>query len=300
MNCQVVTSEAEKSNETHLWFKLIKNQVKKNYLCNIFNKKVNLDIQGIEELKIDSITEEQVSNLSKYSVDLLSSYLYKDNQYIYFDTEALKDLKEIYQNFYSGLLKSQNQQGTIKIHHNNIRNFLARTNPFLEIINSNDEKNVKTFLCSEYSSGFQLNLFNVRIQDIIEPVLDIGCGEHANLVNYLNNLGVIALGIDRKTTKQSYAIECDWFDFNFGERKYGTIFSNNAFSIHFINALNKNQNVPIYNRLFFNILNSLKAGGSFYYAPSIPFIEKYINGEEYTVSHQRVHDNLYTTKILKP
>ena len=152
----------------HDYMKIIKDQIKKNYLCNIFNVNVNLDIRGIEDLNVNCITEEQAGILSKYSVDLLSSYLYKDNQYIYFDKETLIDLEEIYQGFYI-----------------------------------------------------------------------------------------------------------------------------------FINAFNKNQNIPIYTRLFFKILNSLKEGGSFCYAPSIPFIEKYINKEKYIVSFLKVHDNLYMTKILR-
>ena len=283
----------------HDYMKIIKDQIKKNYLCNIFNVNVNLDIRGIEELNVNCITEEQAGILSKYSVDLLSSYLYKDNQYIYFDKETLIDLEEIYQGFYIGLLKGQNRQEAIKSHHDKLKNLLIRTNPFLKMINSNDEERVKTFLCSEYSGDFQLNLFNIKMQDIIEPVLDVGCGEHANLVSFLNNHGIIAVGIDRKTSRRRHTIECDWFDFDFEERKYGIIFSNNAFSIHFINAFNKNQNIPLYTRLFFKILNSLKEGGCFCYAPSIPFIEKYINKEKYIVSYLKVHDNLYMTKILR-
>lgn len=80
----------------------------------------------------------------------------------------------------------------------------------MEMINSNYEKRVKTFLCLEYSSGFQLNLFDIKMQDIIEPVLDVGCGEHAHLVSFLNNHGVNAVGIDRKTIRRRYTIENDW------------------------------------------------------------------------------------------
>ena len=299
MNFEAVTRGTGQLVETYFWPKLIKNQIKKNYLCNIFNKKVSLNIQNIEKQNIEGITEDQISILSKYSANLLSSHLYNGNQYIYFNNKALKELEEIYQYFYTELLKKQNRHETIKNHHDKIKNFLVLTNPFLKKINSNDEKKVMTFLCREYSGSFQLKLFNVKMEDIIGPVLDIGCGEHAHLTSFLNNRGITAIGIDRKTVRRRYTVECDWFDFNFEENKYGIVFSNNAFSIHFINAFYKNQNIPIYTRLFFRILNSLKEGGCFCYAPSIPFIEKYVNAEEYSVSYLNVQDNLYMTKILR-
>lgn len=299
MNSKIDTYNTEQFKKSNLLFKPIKDQVKRNYLYNIFNEKVNLDTQSIEKLKLDNITEDQINILSKYSVNTLSYYLYKDNQYIYFNNEALEDLEKIYQDFFIKLLKNHNRQKTIKSHHEKIKDFLITTNPFLKRINSNEEKMVKTFLCCEYSGEFQLNLFNIKFEDIIGPVLDIGCGEHANLVNFLNNNGIIATGIDRKITRRQHTIECDWFDYSFKEKEYGVIFSNNAFPIHFINSLNNNQNIPMYTRLFFRILNSLKEGGYFYYAPSIPFIEKYINDKEYTVSYIKVYNNFYMTKILK-
>lgn len=67
----------------HDYKKIIKDQINKNYLCNIFNENINLEIKSIINLNIDGITEKQISILSKYSMDLLSFYLYKDNQYIY-------------------------------------------------------------------------------------------------------------------------------------------------------------------------------------------------------------------------
>ena len=50
MNYKVVTYVTGQPKETHLWFKPIKDQIKKNYLCYIFNEKTNLDIKGIEKL----------------------------------------------------------------------------------------------------------------------------------------------------------------------------------------------------------------------------------------------------------
>jgi hypothetical protein len=33
-----------------------------------------------------------------------------------------------------------------------------------------------------------------------------------------------------------------------------------------------------------DILNSLKTGGSFYYAPDLPFVEKYLDKDNYQIS----------------
>jgi hypothetical protein len=69
----------------------------------------------------------------------------------------------------------------------------------------------------------------------------------------------------------------------------GTITSNLGFSNHFNHHhLRKDGHFIEYAKTFMDILNSLKIGGSFYYAPDLPFIEKYLDRSKFKPGIQKV------------
>ena len=49
----------------------------------------------------------------------------------------------------------------------------------------------------EYTSGFQLEIFNLDIRSLMEPVIDVRCGKNYNLMKFLQDKGIEAYGIDR-------------------------------------------------------------------------------------------------------
>ena len=74
----------------------------------------------------------------------------------------------------------------------------------------------------------------------------------------------------------------DWLEYDYGEEKWGTIISNLSFSNHFNHHnLRENGNYIEYGKTYMNILYSLKIDGSFHYAPDLPFIEKYLDGNQF-------------------
>jgi len=48
----------------------------------------------------------------------------------------------------------------------------------------------------------QLSLLDIHPDKLLEPVLDIGCGEHAHLASFLHEKHLSVLGIDRFLSKK--------------------------------------------------------------------------------------------------
>jgi hypothetical protein len=62
-----------------------------------------------------------------------------------------------------------------------------------------------------------------------------------------------------------------------------------AFSNHFLfHHRYKNGSPDRHARMYMQILNSLKSGGSFIYSPGLPFIEQYLPPDRFIVTHQEV------------
>jgi hypothetical protein len=66
------------------------------------------------------------------------------------------------------------------------------------------------------------------------PVLDVGCGERAELVRYLRSLEIAAYGVDRFAGAAPYLAVADWLQVPFRPAKWATILSHMSFSNHFI------------------------------------------------------------------
>jgi len=131
--------------------------------------------------------------------------------------------------------------------------------------------------CEEYTAEFQLALLGLDFSDLKEPVLDVGCGPNACLVEALRDHGVEAYGLDRLMSESSYIYASDWLDFQFAPAAWGTIISNMAFSNHFWHHhLRMDGQHVAYARKYMEMLQSLKQGGKFVYAPGLPFIERFL------------------------
>lgn len=69
----------------------------------------------------------------------------------------------------------------------------------------------------------------------------------------------------------------DRFEFDYGQRQWGTVIAHQSLSTYFIHAhLHGSRQADEFARLYMKLLSSLKAGGAFYYAPGLPFIEDHI------------------------
>ncbi len=251
---------------------------------------------NINELKPDS-----KSFLVDYATDKAINEFYRVNQYYSFDSKAKNELKKIYANLFEKLQnKTDSIENISKNHYQNLKKWLKKSNPFAEKIYLNADQEINPVACSEYSPDLQINILKINVEHLMQPVLDIGCGKHGFLTKRLKNLGIKVYGIDRFKFSIPNLISADWLKYNYGIKKWGTIISNLGFSNHFNHHnLREDGKYIEYGKTYMNILHSLKAGGSFYYAPDLPFIEKYLKPEQFALNKHEIKGCDFKTTIIK-
>lgn len=256
-----------------------------NYLNKIFLSEIDLSILEVKEL-------------SGYYLKLFEKQFYDANQYIYFSSETKCKIIKLFEELVEDI--SVNDIEYLEQRHlNRLTELIATSNPLIYSMNPSYQERVTRLPCSEYSAEFLLELLNINVKDIIEPVLDIGCGANGNLVLYLSSVGYEAYGIDR-TSKNPKVIEVDFLEYDYGVSKWGLIVSNLAFSSHFLHYhLNGDERAYVFAEVFMKILESLKIGGRFIYTPSLNFIEELLPKDLYAVNRERVYDDFSRTEIIK-
>lgn len=144
-------------------------------------------------------------------------------------------------------------------------------------------------LCSEYSPTLQLSLLSLDPQQMAEPILDLGCGEHARLVEALRAQGKEAFGVDRVATPGPWVAQEDWFTFRLEPARFGTIVSHLGFTNHFLHHhLRASDEAFRYARRYMEVLRALAPGGVFAYAPGVPFVEQHLPAAQWTVRRHEI------------
>jgi hypothetical protein len=242
---------------------------------SLIDKIRNLDIES-EQLLIDYLTDESLQEFCRV------------NQYFSFNAESINELKEIYRELNQKIRILDSRAGQAELnaiseeHYSNLCDWLIRTNKFAEQMYSNNQEYLQPVPCSEYPPHLQLEILHIDLNTLQQPVLDVGCGREMNLVNYLRDNGIEAYGIDRFDNQNPFYTKSDWLEYEFEPEKWGSIISNLGFSNHFIHHnLRVDGNYRTYAQKYMEILGSLKTGGSFYYAPDLPFIEKHLARTKY-------------------
>ena len=245
------------------------------------------------------------SNLVSLFVNETITFTYENNQFIHLDQQEQKILSRLYQQYLEGMkvvirdsesleTLEANLTDLVKHHFQDLSSNISRffDSEAAQFIQENII--LKKAVCSEYSPAFQLSMLGICLPDLMEPVLDLGCGKSGQLVKYLNTNGIQAIGIDRIVERSDVLREADWFALDDPPQTWGTILSHMAFSNHFLfHHRYKNGHPEDYARRYVKILSSLKSGGSFYYSPGLPFIEQFLPVEQYTVYK---HDLTTTTR----
>ena len=136
---------------------------------------------------------------------------------------------------------------------------------------------------AEYSPALQIAVLGL---DRVEtPVLDVGCGASAALVDYLRDAGIEGVGMDRDAQAPG-VVQADWLTQDYGRGIWGTVISHLGFSLHFLHHhLSDHELAFDYARAYMRILASLKVGGRFVYAPALPFLEAVL-GDGYSVERR--------------
>lgn len=237
-------------------------------------EKIDLFDSDTENLLIDNLTHRAVQEFCKV------------NQYYTFDKQAYLILRSLYVDLFANIKKRKSSIESIaEMHYENLIKWLQETNSFAEKIYSSKGEMIESVACSEYSPDLQIDILQIDIDQIIEPVLDIGCGKLGNLVLFLRQKGIDAFGFDRFAYDNLALGSSDWLEYKFGKDKWGTIISNLGFSNHFQHHHFRNDgNFMEYAKKYVDILNSLKIGGTFHYAPDLPFVEQYLDKDKYQLT----------------
>jgi hypothetical protein len=287
------------------YFKDIDKQISFNKGKNIFLDDKHLQFRFIDDTikvlsEISELDAAAEKVLTGYATDKALEEFYRVNQYYTFNAGAINDLRKIYADLFSAIRDRQESTESIsKNHYENIRQWLAASNPFAKQLYSTTEPAIEPVACAEYTAELQVHILNLDIHTIMEPVLDIGCGRHGNLVKYLSGKGINVSGIDRFPFSENNLVNADWLEYDYGLKKWGTIVSNLGFSNHFKHHhLRTDGNYIAYGGKYMDILKSLKPGGSFHYAPDLPFIECYLDKKQYSVDKFDTGETDFKTTMI--
>lgn len=220
-----------------------------------------------------------------YTVNNILKEFYRVNQYYSFEEEAKQELKSIYTDLYNQIKHNNYSKEVLAYNHSKrLKEWLQKTNPFSQRVYLSTQKKVEITPCFEYSPSIQLKILELDLTQLFEPVLDIGCGQSGYLVNYLRKHGIESYGIDRYYSDCDFIKNSDWLIYDFGVEKWGTIISNLGFSNHFSHHhLREDGKYIDYAKKYMSILDSLKTNGKFHYAPSLPFIEQYLDSNKFSL-----------------
>lgn len=266
-----------------------------------FNQGINIILDELELFKfiddtintissIDDLNTDAENFLIDYATDKVLEEFCRINQYYSFNSESKNALRCVYSNlFYAIRCKKETIDEISKNHYLRLKKWLIKYNSFAEKIYSNVDLRVQPVVCFEYSYNLQIDILRIDVERLISPVLDIGCGKQGNLVNYLKSKEIEVYGIDRYKFDSDILQTFDWLEYDYGIEKWGTIISNLGFSNHFHNHnLRQDGNYIEYGKTFMNILNSLKVGGCFHYAPDLPFIEIYLDKSKFEIAKYEI------------
>lgn len=288
--------------------KLIDNidkQIEFNRGKNLFSDKANLTFQFIQDTiqsinTIDNLDPILEILLIDYSTEKSLKEICRTNQYYHFNSEAKANLRDIYVDLFKKIKeKNISVEQIAQQHYENLKNWLRNTNAFAEKIYQPNIDIVENVTCSEYSPLIQIEILKIDLESLLQPVLDIGCGEQGNFVRHITSKGKECYGIDRFAKNADKLIPADWLEYNYGIEKWGTIISNLGFSNHFIHHhLRSDGDFIAYAKKYMEILNSLKIGGSFHYAPSMSFIEQYLETNKFNVINYSTNISNFESTII--
>ncbi|NDP20310.1 MAG: class I SAM-dependent methyltransferase [Paludibacter sp.] len=271
----------------------IKQQIAFNKDKNVLAKE---EINSLQLIEVTPSLVESIRNMDPETelemIDFLADEALQEfcrvNQYFAFNSYSVTELKSIYSLLNKNIRKldihpdQETLNALSQQHYENLCNWLVQTNAFAGEMYSPDQEFAQPVACSEYAPDLQLAIFQIKIENLRKPMLDVGCGREMNLVNFLRDNGLEAYGIDRFENENPYYQKADWLEYSFENEKWGTIISNLGFSNHFIHHnLRADGNYREYAQKYMEILQSLQPNGSFYYAPDLPFIEMHLDKSKY-------------------
>ena len=247
------------------------------------------------------VTRQIQFDMVSFAVQALLERLYSVNQYLRIDRAKVQELENIYRQTWQIMLRTGDVHAALREHHYpELSRWIADLYPpgFLESLKLSPF--IGHVVCKEYSAQLQIELLGIDVSHIKEPLIDVGCGARANLVRYLRSLDIEAYGLDRSLARaDSYLESIDWFDYSFEPDTWGTIVSHLAFANHLVFTYRHDRTqLDQYVLKMRDMIRSLVIGGTFYYAPSLPFIEQRLSAQ-YEVKRKRVVRDVFASSITR-
>jgi hypothetical protein len=242
--------------------------------------------------------EDKFDRLVDLFVNQSIEFTYASNQFVQIDAREETVMRTIYTQYLREMGQMLERSASPEAIASGLNNLVAGhfqdlraniTRFFDPEVRTNPDANVilHKVVCADYTPKLQVEILGLH--DLIEPVLDLGCGKEGGLVTYLRAAGLQATGVDRVVADRPGLVQAGWLDFPLAPESWGTVISHMAFSNHFIfQHLYQRGSVEPYARRYMTILRSLKPGGSFYYTPGLPFIEAYLPAEQYRLTRKPV------------
>jgi hypothetical protein len=235
-------------------------------------------------------------------VSFSMDFSYKSNQFIHLTSQDEEAFRRVYRAFLEGMrqmLISEDKDAFESLEHKMgclLREHFADLRAFMSTFledgspSSLGEQIIfQQTICQEYSPELQLRILGIHPQCLVQPILDVGCGASSRLVEHLRVMGLQAVGVDRSVRQDDHLIRADWLQLSWAPGTWGTIISHMAFSNHFIFQHMYRRGIPEnYARYYAAMLSALKPGGSLYYAPGLPFIERFLSPAEYTITRRSI------------
>lgn len=260
----------------------INRQISKNKNLNLLFGSLQSEIEIDNEfyhrliaVKQSGLAETELNQLIEHAVQKTLHTLYQINQFIQIPDRDIEKLRNIYRTTWYELTPETFETALFD-HHQKLANWIEPFYPATFKQALRQTPRIGRVVNTEYSARLQLKLFGLTIDELPEPVIDVGCGPHANLVTILRKAGKQAVGIDREIALSSeHRIQSDWFKFEFAARTWGTIIAHMSFSNHLLYVYqHEKEKLPDYLFQYHDMLGALKPNGLFLYAPSLPFIEE--------------------------
>jgi hypothetical protein len=280
----------------------------KNLLYERLGEVIEIDptfLAVLEELlgkERDDLTEPALENAVSFAAEALIKRLYSVNQFLQVDDRNRRKLMKIYRRTWNKIIETKNIHATLKAYHYPaLTRWISGLYPHVFVERLKLSPAIGKVVCEEYSPGFQIELLRINLQTCKPPLLDIGCGSTAGLVRTLRKLQIDAYGFDRRIEQEAaFLQQRDWFSYCFEPGVWGTILSNMAFTNHFqyVYAYDRSK-FGQYTQKYHEIIESLMIGGSFHYAPSVPWIEQQLNPDQYQVERFVVIKDIWMTKVTK-
>jgi hypothetical protein len=224
------------------------------------------------------------------------------NRYLSISDQKVKELEEIYRQTWQMITTKGNLQNVLRgIHYPAISRWLATLYPeeFPEQLKFSPL--VGHMVYEQYSAQMQVELLQLNLDHMKQPVIDIGCGSQANLVRYLHSKGIDAHGFYlHLEVQEAFLEQKDWFDYSFKPDVWGTVLSNMAFTNHLNSAqLHDASHLEQYLLKLREIIESLKIAGRFIYAPGLPFVENHFAPERYKMERKQVLGDIYVSFVTR-